>query len=200
MVEIRHILCPIDFSDTSRHALEHAVAIATWYESQLTALHVIHPGFLYPPPILFAELPRHSLPTEPERQSLDEQLRAWLEPARRAGVKTNVLFDDGDPAARILDRAKALACDLIVIGTHGLGGFERFMLGSVAEKVLRKAPCPVMTVPPAAVTTGKVPVRAVAVSGRLLGILARGPEVRLLARQGVGRATDDSSCVRLARG
>lgn len=157
MVDIRRILCPIDFSDTSRHALEHAVAIAKWYESYVTALHVIHQPFLVQPPILFAEFPKSAVPTETERQALEQQLRAWLEPANRAGAKTDMLLDDGDPARRILERASALQADLVVMGTHGLSGFERFVLGSVAEKVLRKATCPVMTVPPSTVTAAKVP-------------------------------------------
>lgn len=157
MVDIRRILCPIDFSDTSRHALEHAVAIAKWYESHITALHVIHPAFRLKPPILFAEFPKTAVPTETERQLLKEQLRAWLEPANRAGVKTDILCEEGHPAPRILEHASSLGVELIVMGTHGLSGFERFMLGSVAEKVLRKATCPVMTVPPAAVTTATVP-------------------------------------------
>jgi CPA2 family monovalent cation:H+ antiporter-2 len=157
MIEIRHLLCPIDFSEGSRHALEHATAIAKWYESRITALHVIHPRYLPQPPVLFAELPESEVESEADRQLLEQQLRAWLEPAERSGVKTDTLLDDGNPAPRILERARSLPADLIVMGTHGLSGFERFMLGSVAERVLRKATCPVLTVPPAAATAAKVP-------------------------------------------
>lgn len=157
MVDIRRVVCPIDFSDTSRHALEHAVAIAKWYESRLIALHVIHRPFVVQPPILFADFSRETAPGQTEHQALEQQLHAWLQPAARAGVKTDLLLDEGNPAPRILERASAIQADLIVMGTHGLSGFERFMLGSVAEKVLRKAACPVMTVPPAAATTAKVP-------------------------------------------
>ena len=156
MVEIRRILCPIDFSDTSRHALEHAVAIAKWYESRITALHVIQP-LLLEPPILFAEPPRDATPTVTERQSLEEQLRLWLEPARHAGVNSDTLVDDGPPVRRILERASSLRSDLIVMGTHGLSGFERLLLGSVVEQVLHRSPCPVMTVPPRAAATAKIP-------------------------------------------
>jgi nucleotide-binding universal stress UspA family protein len=85
------------------------------------------------------------------------ELEAWLEPAHRVGIKTDAIVDDGNAAARILEHASSSQADLIVMGTHGLSGFERFMLGSVAEKVLRKATCPAMTVPPAAVTTARVP-------------------------------------------
>lgn len=160
MVQIRRILCPIDFSETSRRALEHAVAIARWYESQVTALHVILP--LFPqPPILFAEAAHSAVPTVSERQAREEQLRAWLEPAHGEGVKTDVLVEGGDVARRIIERVKSQQADLVVMGTHGLSGFERLVLGSVTEKVLRTAGCPVMTVPPASRTSVTLPYKRV---------------------------------------
>ena len=157
MVEIRRILCPIDFSETSRHALEHAIVLAKWYESRITALHVIQAPLFPQPPILVAGFADATAPTVPNHQAREGELQAWLEPARRAGVKTDVIVDAGNTATQILEHASSCQADLIAMGTHGLSGFERFMLGSVAEKVLRKATCPVMTVPPAAVTTAKVP-------------------------------------------
>lgn len=157
MVEIRQILCPIDFSEISRHALEHAVVIAKWYESRITALHVIHAPFFPPPPILVAEFTETTAPVVSNRQAREEELRRWLEPADRAGVETDVVVDEGNTAHRIVDHARSRQVDLIVMGTHGLSGFERFMLGSVAEKVLRKASCPVVTVPPSAATAAAVP-------------------------------------------
>jgi nucleotide-binding universal stress UspA family protein len=149
MVEIRHILCPIDFSDTSRHALEHAVTIARWYESRITALHVMTSALVLEPPILFADA-AGPVPTQAEREAAARHLRDWLQPATAAGLETNVLVDDGRPASRILERAASLPAELIVMGTHGRGGFERLVLGSVTEKVLRKAACPMLTVPPPA--------------------------------------------------
>jgi nucleotide-binding universal stress UspA family protein len=157
MIEIRRILCPIDFSETSRNALEHALAIARWYESEVTALHVIHAPLFPAPPILFAAASDPELAPSGERQvRAEEELRAWLEP-RRPSVKTDVVVGEGNPATIILDNARSRQADLIVMGTHGLSGFERFMLGSVTEKVLRKASCPVLTVPPASGTTAKLP-------------------------------------------
>jgi nucleotide-binding universal stress UspA family protein len=157
MFEIRRILCPTDFSDASRHALDHAIVIARWYGSRISALHVGNPMIVLNPPVLFAELPHDPLPGETNRQRWEEQLREWLSPATDAGIQVDVLVDEGYTAGRILDQARSLPADLIVIGTHGLGGFERLMLGSVAEKVLRKATCPVLTVPPPAVSTSKLP-------------------------------------------
>lgn len=65
--------------------------------------------------------------------------------------------DDGNPVDRIRRHATSLEADVIVIGTHGQGGFQRFVLGSVAKKVMRKASCPVMTVPPRTASTSKLP-------------------------------------------
>jgi nucleotide-binding universal stress UspA family protein len=157
MIEIRRILCPTDFSEASRHALEHAVVLAKWYESRITALHVIHAPLFPQPPIFVAGLAEETAPAVPNHKEREEELEAWLEPAHQAGIKTDAVIDDGNAAARILEHASLSDVGLIVMGTHGLRGFERFMLGSVAEKVLRKATCPVMTVPPAAVTTARVP-------------------------------------------
>jgi nucleotide-binding universal stress UspA family protein len=157
MIDIRRILCPVDFSDAARHALDHAVALAGWYDAQITALYVWHPAFLPNPPVLFDELPGGVAPTEADRQHVLDRLRDWMAPARAAGRQTEVLLEEGAPAVRILERAASLPADLIVMGTHGRGGFERLLLGSVAEKVLRKASCPVLTVPPPTAATSRLP-------------------------------------------
>lgn len=157
MLDIRRILCPVDFSDASRLALDHGVVVAGWYKSRITALYVCHPMVLLNPPVLFADSPGSILPTEPDRQHDREHLREWLAPADAAGLQTDAVIDEGDTSASILAHARELPADLIVMGTHGRGGFERFMLGSVTEKVLRKASCPVLTVPPPAVATSKLP-------------------------------------------
>jgi nucleotide-binding universal stress UspA family protein len=156
MMNISRILCPIDFSDASRHALEHAVALAKWYDSEITALHVVHVPLFPPPPILtaFADTPETVYSSH---EAAEEMLRTWLEPARQAGVNARVMVDNGNPAAQILQDAMSSRADLIAMGTHGLSGFDRLLLGSITEKVLRKAACPVLTVPPAAVSTGTVP-------------------------------------------
>ena len=156
MVEIRRILCPIDYSDSSRHALEHAVAIAKWYDSEITALHVVYLG---------ASATADSLRRVPQVCAADRSGPSGpgARATRMVGAGQSSRCEDRHPhrrwecGSRILDWAGSLRADLIVMGTHGLSGFERFMVGSVAEKVLRKASCPVMTVPPATVTAAKVP-------------------------------------------
>jgi len=145
MVEFRRILCPIDFSDFSQHALDYALRIARWYDARIVAMHavpvivpVVSPLGGYPMPIPAPE---------PDLAALRVQLDAFMAPARNLHVPYDVDVRLGEPVASILDAATEYTADLIVLGTHGRGGFERFVLGSVAEKVLRKAACPVLTVP-----------------------------------------------------
>ena len=157
MLEIRRILCPIDFSDASRHALAHAVTIARWYESSITALHVRSAPLFVNPPIIMAAAPETVIAGVTDLPRLESQLREWLAPAAAAGITTEALVGDGPPAGRILDHAARMPADLVVIGSHGRAGVERLILGSVTEKIVRQAPCPVMTVPPAAAATSKLP-------------------------------------------
>jgi len=159
MLTIRRILCPVDFSDASQHALDHAVMIAGWYRARITALHVRHPAFLVEPPILFTDMGGAPAATIEDAES---RLHHWLAPVRAAGIACDVMAVDGaTPAARIVEVAGRLEADLIVLGTHGRSGFERLLLGSVTERVVRTARCPVITVPPPSVSTSKLPFKRV---------------------------------------
>ncbi len=157
MAPVTRVLCPVDFSDASRHALDHAVMIAGWFRSHLTIMHVRHPAFVAEPPILFAE--------SADADTLDDvatRLETWLGPVRAAGITCDVLAVDGNnPAARIVEAVAHVGADLVVMGTHGRRGFERLLLGSVAERVVRTAPCPVVTVPPPTVTTSVLPFKRI---------------------------------------
>jgi nucleotide-binding universal stress UspA family protein len=159
VVEIRKILCPTDFSEASRHALDHAIGIAKWYGSRISALHVIHiPLVPEPPPsILAASYAGATTVVTSTYQVCEADVRTWVQPAERAGIKTDVFVDEGNAARRILEHAQSWRTDLIVLGTHGLTGVDHAMLGSVTEKVLRKASVPVLTVPPTAEGVRNVP-------------------------------------------
>jgi nucleotide-binding universal stress UspA family protein len=158
MADIRRILCPVDFSDASQHALDHAVMIAGWYRARITAFHVRHPILVPEPPVLFAEAGADSFSVE----DLEARLHHWLAPVRAAGISCDVMVVDApSPASRIVDAAPRLGIDLIVMGTHGRGGFERLILGSVTERVVRRAECPVITVPPPGVTTSTLPFKRI---------------------------------------
>jgi nucleotide-binding universal stress UspA family protein len=94
-----------------------------------------------------------------DREQLLADTKAFAETERAPGVTIDTVVREGNTAGEILDQAATMKADLLVIGTHGRSGFERLLLGSVAEKVLRKATCPVMTVPkalPDAVPAGPV--------------------------------------------
>jgi nucleotide-binding universal stress UspA family protein len=150
MIEIRRIVCPVDFSDLSRRALDHAIAVARWYGSRLTVLYVYH----IPP----AGMALSSLPVGPaaevsavspaDRDQLRQQLKGFAPAVALKDIPVEYLVAEGDVATEVL--AEAEAADMVVLGTHGRSGFEHLILGSVAEKVVRKAHCPVMTIPPAA--------------------------------------------------
>jgi len=150
MASIKSVVCPIDFSEGSAHALEQAVAVASWYNARLTALHVYSP--LLPVP----GLPVDHAP-ESELQPVRHEATAFVESVLPRGTVVDVVVECGQPAPSILGQATGLQADLIVMGTHGLSGFERLLLGSVTEKVLRKAACPVLTVPPRAHVTSRLP-------------------------------------------
>jgi nucleotide-binding universal stress UspA family protein len=144
MIDIKEIVCPFDFSDFSRHALHHAAALAKWYRAQLTLLHV-------QPAITVPAGPPEVLPMLIMTPDQQQQLRASLQDvvAGEVGdaVPVRIEVAEGNPAREIVAFARDVRSDLLVMGTHGAAGFERLVLGSVTEKVLRKAPCPVLTVP-----------------------------------------------------
>ncbi len=143
MVAINRIVCPVDLSECSRHALDHAVALAQRHEAYLTVLHVAIPpmrAWLAGFPGGVAEAP----PLELDVDVADVQRFCGVLPATAAGPAT-IEVQYGDPARTIV-RAAAGA-DLIVMATHGRGGFDRLLMGSVTERVLRTTAVPVLTVP-----------------------------------------------------
>lgn len=139
MHSFRKFLVPIDFGEPSRHALALAIELAVKFDAAITLFHV------------------YSLPTAPyveglawpmldfeaaARAALDEQ----VEKARAQYPKIDGALAFGDTAHEIVEHVKQNKIDLLVMGTHGRRGVRRFLLGSVAEKVVRKSPCPVLTV------------------------------------------------------
>ncbi len=144
---LRRILCPIDFSEVSSHALEHAVGLARTAGARLTVLHVVHPLM---PRTGMGRLNAAAAPlTDPAAlQEPRDRVDAACRQAGGADVAVDIAVVAADqPAHAILEQAAAQSADLVVMGTHGTGGFQHLLLGSVAEKVLRRAACPVLTVP-----------------------------------------------------
>ncbi len=138
---IQHILVPIDFSDCSLEALEYAIAVAKVYEAVCTILHVREP-------ISFGL--DFALRHVQERRRMRERIDSWLSELQALlvaqGLEAGYRLVDGAPADSILTSACVQPCDLIIMGTHGRRGLAHVVGGSVAEAVLRHAPCPVLTV------------------------------------------------------
>jgi nucleotide-binding universal stress UspA family protein len=155
MRQIQQILCPIDLSEISRHTVDHAILLARWYSARIIALHVSNPIVIPSTDFTVVGIGTPIVLSDEDFAEIQKQVTACFNGGARARV--DVLVDTGHPANCILERAKTLPADLIVLGTHGHGGFEHLVLGSVTEKVLRKATCPVMTVPPRARATSKLP-------------------------------------------
>jgi nucleotide-binding universal stress UspA family protein len=156
VIRFQHILCPVDFSETSDRALHYATALAAWYEAQLTILHVVQAFEAHLSSSAGSD-ERGSGPF-PSRDEVMVEMRRAIERSSITTVIPSLLIDEGRVHATIVDRAASLPADLLVLGTHGRGGFERLFLGSVAEKVLRSASCPVLTIPPSVHATPRIPV------------------------------------------
>lgn len=135
MLQYRTILHPTDFSEHSRYALEVATTLATACDSRLVILYVKEPLHDY----------GNAFPRRFEDQEkVLEQLTAQR--PKEGHVRLSHQLVQGDAAAEIIRMARKLACELIVMGSHGRSGVQRLLVGSVAEEVARTAHCPVLIV------------------------------------------------------
>jgi nucleotide-binding universal stress UspA family protein len=151
MVKIERILCPVDFSEFSHHALAYATAMASWYGARVTILHVHTLGV--PPWVLasetgFSGAEAQRLSAE-HRAQLTTELQRFATTTAASDVEVDFIVDEGDdPAAAIVRASESANASVIVLGTHGRSGVARIVLGSVTEHVLHLARCPVLAVPP----------------------------------------------------
>jgi nucleotide-binding universal stress UspA family protein len=155
MLHFRTILHPTDFSPAAEEAFQLAGSLARDHGARLVVLHV------NPPPLA------SEFPVGPQEEIADFKEVVWeefrrleaLDPHIRE-VRLECRFVDGDPVREILRLARDVDCDLIVMGTHGRSGLSRLLMGSVAEQILRKAPCPVLTMKahPKAAASKEIPV------------------------------------------
>jgi nucleotide-binding universal stress UspA family protein len=139
MLPIKTILHPTDFSELAGYGFQLACALARDYEARLIVCHVYQP-----PPVVYGEFGM----APPPPNDAPDSLRDRLGRVRPAGEEVDVqhYLLEGDAADEIVGLANDSQCDLIVMGTHGRTGLGRLLMGSVAEQVMRKAPCPVLTV------------------------------------------------------
>jgi nucleotide-binding universal stress UspA family protein len=145
ILPIGRVLVPIDFSNLSRAAVECAVALAGPARAEITAVFVL-------PSVAHAagETAAGSCADEADdnmMSAIAEDVEEFLRPARTAGLPVRVSVKRGDTVAQILEQARETEADVIVMATHGRWGVERWVLGSVLDGVLRKAPCPILAVP-----------------------------------------------------
>jgi nucleotide-binding universal stress UspA family protein len=150
MVAIDLILCPVDFSPCSRTALRYAAALARWYEASLTVLHVFRQvpvvdtaaaslgAAIYAPPLALAVV---------DREALSQRVAEFVAQTPDAGTPSVHVCEGVNVREEILREAAALSADLLVLGSHGLTGVKRLVLGSTAENVLRHATIPALIVP-----------------------------------------------------
>lgn len=145
-MEIHRVLYATDYSEASGLALPEAVGLARTYDAELVVLHVaerlvdVVPVAAGVPPI---EMDLEAEPSESARERLEE----WAEERLPDDVSSSLELVDGDAAEMIVEIADEKDADIVVLGTQGHSRVERFLIGSVTEKVLRRAHCPVLVVP-----------------------------------------------------
>jgi len=139
LIKTRCILVPVDFSKSSLDALQYALDMAQHYDAQLILLHVVEP---YHADMLMdtTEIQRKA------HSAAHERLTKLTEATVKAWPRTGRELRAGHPATTITALAKRTNADLIVMGTHGYTGLKHAVIGSVAEQVVRRAPCPVLVV------------------------------------------------------
>jgi len=141
---VHRILVPIDFSDCSWHLLSYAKQIAASYGSSLQLIHVVE-SFLHPP-FYLTERSRVVVVMDEMIYRAQRALQRLLEETSGPGLSADLHVVDGNAASQITELARRNHIDLIMIATHGLTGIGHLLLGSVTEKVIRTAPCPVLTI------------------------------------------------------
>jgi nucleotide-binding universal stress UspA family protein len=141
-INIRKILCPIDFSQHAELVVEWAIHLAQEHDSEVLLLHAYHL------PVEFQQLEGAYLPADfwdSVKQEAERSLAIYAERARTASVSVREIVREGYPASVIQEEAREENADMIVMGSRGLSGLKHLLLGSIAERVVQKAPCPVLT-------------------------------------------------------
>lgn len=142
-MKIKKILVPIDFSDYSKSALRYAVNFAKLFDAEIILVYVVEP-VIYPPDFSMGQIAIPTVTTEFDERA-KEELNKLAKNEIPSQVKVSTVIKSGKPFIEIIDTAVETNVDLIIIATHGHSGVEQILFGSTAEKVVRKAPCPVLT-------------------------------------------------------
>lgn len=141
---IRHILVPIDFSEHSKNALKYAIPYAVQFNARLDLLYVVEPT-IYPADFSFGQVGFPNIEEELRKRG-SEELNSLVRNEIKGRVPAEAAVRTGKPFYEINEYARETNVDLIIIATHGHSGVEHILFGSTVEKVVRKAPCPVLVV------------------------------------------------------
>ncbi len=144
--EPKRILVPIDFSEHSKQALAYAASVAEKFSSELTLMYVVEPP-VYPADLGFGQVTLPNIEKELKARG-EEELKEIGSEAVGKSVHWSTVIRVGKPYIEIIQEANIMRADLIVIATHGHTGVEHLIFGSTTEKVVKKAPCPVLIVRP----------------------------------------------------
>jgi nucleotide-binding universal stress UspA family protein len=147
MIHLQRVLAPVDFSECSKRAQEYACALVDQFQAQLHLLHVLHDLA----PLMLDGGTMYALPAnyfDEQKQSAEQALTALPSEEWSRGKSVIRELRMGNPFVEIVRYAQERDIDIIVIGTHGRSAISHLLLGSVAEKVVRSAPCPVLIVHP----------------------------------------------------
>ncbi len=135
-MNVQHILVPLDFSSDAEQALDDALGLAQQFQARLTLMHVVHI-----PVITEVDLSPYFAEMEASAQ---QGMETYQKRVEAAGRPVDTVLVRGTPFREIVETARTKQVDLIVMGTHGRTGMQHVLIGSVAERVVRLAPCPVM--------------------------------------------------------
>jgi nucleotide-binding universal stress UspA family protein len=142
---INRILVPVDFSGCSREGLQYAVGFASEFGAKIILVHATYLGYIYSSEgTALYDIPALQ---EAARKNAERRMRTLVRTAKFGRSKFETVFTDGSPVSDICDLAKNRDVDLIVTSTHGLTGLQHVLIGSVAEQIVRRAPCAVLVVP-----------------------------------------------------
>jgi len=142
-LNIKKVLVPIDFSDYSKNSLKYAVNFAKHFGAELALIYVVEP-IVYPPDFSMGQIAIPSVDLEMDKRAVEE-LNNLAKKEIPSDLKVKTIVKTGKPFIEIIETASEEDADLIIIATHGHSGVEHILFGSTAEKVVRKAPCPVLT-------------------------------------------------------
>lgn len=142
---IKQILVPVDFSDVSLEALDYAVELAKGFKAAVAAVFVVEPLYYAAPPTAYGSATQVAMLLDDQRKLGREELAKLAAKMKKRGVELRTILQEGTPYDRIADTAKRIKADLILMATHGRTGLTHLLMGSVTEKVVRSAPCPVLT-------------------------------------------------------